>query len=128
MPTMNRLLQAVDHLRRHFRIRDLLALALAVGLCVVGGTEDEGWPCLVIAGLMGVGAALNILVILLNDGYMPARMTDLPPDYVDRYRPMDDRTRARALGDWIPVGPHLVRPGDLLLGGGWRSRPSSSWA
>ncbi|HEX2036892.1 MAG TPA: radical SAM family heme chaperone HemW [Chloroflexota bacterium] len=79
--------------------------------------------------LVGLGTALNLLVMLANDGYMPVR----PPDRgaeaggavqgsLHKTRLMDASTRLPFLGDWIFIplpGPdRIISPGDVLIAAG----------
>ncbi|HJZ91263.1 MAG TPA: DUF5317 family protein [Gemmataceae bacterium] len=113
---MSRVRQVTSNLLRHYRPLFLLAIGAVVGgNLAVGLTEPGAWPCLVLAGLIGLGLSLNATAIALNDGFMPARAVAIPPGCELKYRPMDAQTRVRLLGDWLPVGRLLVSPGDVCL-------------
>lgn len=66
--------------------------------------------------LGAVGVALNLLVILANDG-MPvsASVEEISDEDRTRCHPITPSTRLAFLADWIPVGNHLLSPGDVLL-------------
>ena len=112
---MGRVRKMFVHLLRHYPPSLIVGVVVVTVLGFVGGTEPGMWPWLIIASLSGLGLSLNVSVILLNDGFMPVRTSEIPVEYEGRYRPMDDRTRARYLGDWIPLGRPLASPGDVCL-------------
>jgi hypothetical protein len=112
---MRRLRKAVTGLLRHFRPLHLLLIGVVVVANFAGAFNSDNWPAPVIAGLITLGLVLNSSVILLNGGLMPARVVEVPIDSQNRYRPMDNQTRAWLLGDWIPFGKRLMSPGDVCL-------------
>jgi hypothetical protein len=79
---------------------------------------SPGWWTMTSVALLVAGTLLNLLVIGVNDGYMPARAgeDELPPEKRDLYKPIDGDTRLTVLSDWIAVGGYLISPGDLLIG------------
>jgi len=71
------------------------------------------------AGILSyLGLALNLVVFILNNGFMPVRTKTIPPDYQTTHKPIDDRTRAWFLGDSIRVARCYVSLGDLCMAAG----------
>lgn len=93
----------------------LICVTFTIGCSLVGAFSRDGWPCLIIGGLFGLGLTLNATAIVLNDGRMPARMSEIPQGQESKYCPMDRRTKMRILGDWIPFGARLMSPGDVFM-------------
>jgi hypothetical protein len=78
-----------------------------------------GWFSAISAAALTAGILSNLLVISLNEGFMPIAAWDygnvLPPSMRQQYRPIDSKTRLPHLDDWIPLGRTRLSPGDLLL-------------
>jgi Family of unknown function (DUF5317) len=64
-----------------------------------------------------LGFLLNRLVLLFNEGYMLAAVTQeaLPESLRDRYKPIESGSRLVFFSDWIRLGRHLISPGDILI-------------
>jgi hypothetical protein len=82
-------------------------------------------PCLV----LGLGIALNTVVIVANDGYMPQSVSaatsvwgvraagqEVEPGRLQNTRPMDSDSRLSWLGDVLPQPTWLPRPNVLSIG------------
>jgi hypothetical protein len=103
------------------------ACCTAVAVWCVLNSRDRSTPAARGLGLIGVGVALNTLVIGLNGG-MPVssaalRVAGLPPTlnvtkgHLDRHVAMTAATKLSWLGDHIGV-PHargVLSPGDLVM-------------
>jgi Family of unknown function (DUF5317) len=90
-------------------------VALLVAAVICTDFSVKNGPSHVALALILLGGALNLIAIRLNGGRMPVRVNVIPPDYQQTHRPMDDRTRARVLGDWIAFRGNLLSPGDMSL-------------
>ena len=99
------------------RLRPLYFAWVAVLVVAVICTDFslKNGPSQVAVALMVLGVALNTVAIRLNGGRMPIRADVIPFGYEQMYRPMDGRTRARVLGDWIAFRGRLWSPGDASI-------------
>ena len=122
---------------RRFGVLHLLTmLGIAAAAGALAGSVAADGRHIPAAGLVLVaaGAALNLLVIIANDGRMPADVRGRPsydgyipsPEYPG-YVPMTRRTRLRFLGDWIGVGRSLYSPGDLCIFAGALTAVAGPW-
>ena len=90
-------------------------LVFLVGYFTYRLIAEPDW--LVWSGLLvaAVGILLNLLVIAVNGGQMPAAVEPSSLENGDPYQAITEKTRLRFLADWIDIGPWLISPGDLLL-------------
>jgi hypothetical protein len=79
------------------------------------GAWTNSWTSVVAGVFLCLGLALNIMVLMLNNGLMPVRMKTSPRNYQHSHTAIDSRTRAWFLGDWIRVARYYLSPGDLCL-------------
>ena len=67
------------------------------------GAWTNHWTSVVAGVFLCVGLALNVVVLMLNNGFVPVRIKAIPRDYQTSHKSFDSRTRAWFLGDWIRV-------------------------
>jgi len=79
------------------------------------GAFTNSWTSFLSLGFLSLGLALNLMVIILNKGFMPVRAETIPRDYQTSHKPMDSQTCAQCLGDWIPFVRGYCSPGDVCL-------------
>jgi len=65
--------------------------------------------------LLFLGGLANVVVVMLNRGFMPVRLDVIDGEKALRYQPVHGATRLACLGDCIRLGAYYASPGDLLL-------------
>jgi hypothetical protein len=92
-----------------------MAIIVSAGLVIATVSIRAGnWILAVPVSAIAIGVALNIVAMIANRGKMPAD-TDGAPIDEPNHDAMQDQTRIRILGDWIPIAGWLHSPGDIVL-------------
>jgi Family of unknown function (DUF5317) len=100
---------------RFWRIPVILAIGAFAVYQFKTGAWTDSWTSVGAGVFLCLGLALNLVVLILNNGFMPVRMKTIPRDYQTSHKAIDSRTRAWFLGDWIRVAQCYLSPGDLCL-------------
>jgi len=96
-----------------------LAIGSWMGRHVMGGGGVQGWISRGACALMFLGGLANVVVVILNRGFMPVRVDQVHGRERFSYEPIHSGTRLWFLGDCIRLGTSYASPGDLLLYGGF---------
>jgi nitric oxide reductase large subunit len=123
-----------DYLRDWFRRNWQMPLIAAVGIWVaVMAGRTQNWLLGIAAVALAIGTAMNVLVMLANQGKMPVFTDDELLDQPDHHR-WTAKTRLSWLSDWIQCGEWLLSPGDVVCYAGfffiilnWIARITRLW-
>src|SRR5438445_6335171 len=88
---------------RFWRIPVILAIGAFAVYQFKTGAWTDSWTSVGAGVFLCLGLALNLVVLILNNGFMPVRMKTIPRYYQTSHKAIDTRTRAGFWADWIRV-------------------------